>query len=1141
MKNDYRAPLDSLIDTWESPIRIQDPSNNLVLVEFPWPMHGVLKWTLNGFPATVHQHEQQLAIDSDLLLVEGQILKCQVFVHDVNTIQQRLQDLWLPRWMKHADTPSEQWDRILRFCQAYLPRGRMDLPDRTHADWIGTVKHFKTHTSAGPDGWSRSDLMHTPTPLAMDVISLYQTIEDSAIWPKQWTQALVKCLEKKQNASTVNDYRPITLFCIHYRAWARHRSRQCLQFLNRFADDYQCGYASDHEAADIWYHVQTMIEVGLTMGQGVHGVVGDLIKAFNQIPREPCWQIMKLLGMPDSLLGCWKSFLTDLERRFVVRNSCGHPLISRTGYAEGCPMSCTAMCALDIAWHAYQRKFSQLSTPLSFVDNFEVIGSNAGSVLHGLEVMKEWCFIIDMQLDERKLIAWSTQTSGRKFFRDAGLKVEYGGRDLGGQCNYGAKIRNSPIVDRMKAVDPYFLVLRRSSRPAALKKHCIRGALLPRGLHGCEGVQIGDQHFVHFGAGIMKALHWNRSGASQKVRLGLLNTAEVDPGYFQFFRCLSLFRRQCLRFPSLRSKWLTFLLHRHQCQTPGPFAKLYDQLQQVHWRLDEKFNLWLDDRASIPFLTCSLDLLKSVALQSWRDSLTSHIRSRAGYDGLHGFDAQSLKFVDSHFSPTQIELLNSVRDGSFFCGVHLSKMDHQVPYYCASCGEPDDAAHRYTRCPKYAPARLANSEILSAWPALPDCLRLHGLAPDNPFRALAWQALCCLKTNDESIGNCTSSASCLNIFLDGTSSQPTTPEASLAAWAFVVADESTLRHGGHVQGICQSISRAEISALLYALKWAQAYEGQLHIWSDSQFVVEGVRRIQQNNYIPPDFDHQDLWEPIFELLSSLKCRVRIHKIASHHQTDCLHDPVADWASDWNADVDAYVKEINNNRPSWFIDVWEKYISYWQRNRTQLLQLARLHLAIAEIDLRKTSPVHDDQETEEDMGLQLLMVRQCEPLETHIEDILDDLPLDWLHSLSQQTEFGFSALSRLLSWALTTERGAACLTVVSYVELFVSFRLSLGQPIASICHSAGGNMFLSHTFASELRIFKALFRVIMPSLQISQSPDMVDLSDFGIDVPVRGVFFPWSCAEFQLVGDVLKAFAGRRRVRGIQGFARPFSV
>lgn len=224
------------------------------------------------------------------------------------------------------------------------------------------MHNFKERTATGPDGWARIDLACLPVEAVRDILGLLQGVEEGLDWPLQF-----RCLEKAPGSTTVNGYRPITLFSTIYRLWSGHRARQLLAYLSKFGDELQCGYAADHEASDIWYHVQTLIKFQFLSNSEIHCAVGDLVKAFNLLPRVPVFHAISLLGLPKHFLNCWQRFQAELGRR--VRDSCCPPLFSVTGFAEGCPLSCVAMFAVDVIWHCYQRQYSHISRPLSYVDN----------------------------------------------------------------------------------------------------------------------------------------------------------------------------------------------------------------------------------------------------------------------------------------------------------------------------------------------------------------------------------------------------------------------------------------------------------------------------------------------------------------------------------------------------------------------------------------------------------------------------------------------------------------------------------------------------------------------------------------------------------------------------------------------------
>ena len=226
---------------------------------------------------------------------------------------------------------------------------------------------------------------------------------------------------------------------------------------------------------------------------------------------------------------------------------------------------------------------------------------------------------MDVELDEPKLIAWSSSSTGRQFLRSQGFRVT----QHGGQVNYGRALRNHVVVSRIKGLPCGLAAFRRSCLSSMQKAWCIHGSLFPSALHGCESVWLGTHHFGALGSQTTQAMKWQGAGASQVVRLNLLHMGSLDPGFFQLWRVLSLARRQFLRFDHLSQLWTRFseALTEAEPAGCGPFAKLREQISQLGWRSDSNLNLWILWDLCIPFLSSPGALLKDLAL--WHLDLSS--------------------------------------------------------------------------------------------------------------------------------------------------------------------------------------------------------------------------------------------------------------------------------------------------------------------------------------------------------------------------------------------------------------------------------------------------------------------------------------------------------------------------------------
>ena len=1133
VKPDRKKPLDSVVDEVEQVIEVVDGTRQLVSVPGLFPDEGCLAWTLNGFPARVRREGEHYEIDSDLLLVSGQKLKCKVFVSDTDEIHARLLALWNSRWGKHQQTSLEQWPQIAQFARDKITGPQCALPAPTYEVWIQAIKGYKTTSARGPDGWGQEDLLHMPRACAEELLALLARVESSANWPLQLQQALVHCLEKSNDATSVNQYRPITLMSLVYRVWAGVHSSRILRHLSQLCDGLQCGFVEGGTASDIWYWVQTAIEAALSDGKIACGIVGDLVKAYNTLPREPVWHFLQLLGIPSQFIHCWRQHLQGLQRRFVVRNSCSEVASTRTGFPEGCPLSCAGMVALDIVWHAFQKHYSPAIRCLSFVDNLEIYGDRVGPVLQGLSTMQRFCQLLDLELDMKKLYGWSTSQFGRKALVNAGVTISHGERDLGGQMNYGSKLHNQVVVDRIQSLKSLFTALRKASLTVQQKMKCISGALWPRGLHGCESVELGEAHFKSLRSDVMRALRWDRAGASPVIRLGLVHPLRLDPGFYQWWRSVSLFRRQCERRYEIRQHWREFVNSLTQRKTHGPFTKLCALFSAVHWVLDQDFMLLLPEGFSVAFLQISLESLKRIALYHWQQLQAQQASHRRDTHDLVGFDPTHFDLIDPHCTAAEQETLNVVRDGSFFTQDIIAKFA-KGPGLCPLCPVEDTREHRYLFCPNYEAARAECPALQNGAPGISSALALHGLPGANPYNGVFWQTLQALTLLPTKFVLAPPATGVWHVFTDGSGRNVSHPTLMLTSWAIYLADEGGIA-AGWVPGLDQTVPRAELWAILQALLWIGDAEGELHLWSDCQHVVELFRTLLIEDHLPSDLANSDLWDDIRIVLFQKRCLVYVHKVASHIDERTATSPLEEWAFLNNARVDLMAQTINHTRPAWFMNVYDRYSAWWHQVHHDLESISAFHLAVARIDMNWQDATIGG----EDLGEPSFPERSWQDVVGAFSLGVDDRLLGWQSHVQGAQEFGVPFIERLISWVLGLEQTAGQEGYVSYLELYFGFRLHCGCSLFQLIEGGGHNPYLHQTVAGELRIFKKAFRGLCTALQCGEHRGWVDLSNFGVFVGTEGVRCAWPVdVETKVLSQIVQ-FVRNRPIRNSQALARPF--
>lgn len=155
----------------------------------------------------------------------------------------------------------------------------------------------------------RDDLLHMPSHLKAQLLTLIDRVERSGEWPEQLLHGGVFSLEKRPGASQVHEFRPITILPTVYRIWSTIRSREMITFLSSFAPTHLFGNVKGRSSVNMWWAAQALAEQAMYDNQVAVGVIADLQKAFNTLPRAPLFRLAVKLGIPNRILRPWLHML----------------------------------------------------------------------------------------------------------------------------------------------------------------------------------------------------------------------------------------------------------------------------------------------------------------------------------------------------------------------------------------------------------------------------------------------------------------------------------------------------------------------------------------------------------------------------------------------------------------------------------------------------------------------------------------------------------------------------------------------------------------------------------------------------------------------------------------------------------------
>lgn len=724
---------------------------------------------------------------------------------------------WSIRWQKHDSIVASQWNDIMEFARSTLSPVQVEAPVLSVTVLQELVRSKSAKTAAGLDGVSRDDLLAlSPTQLG-SVVSLYSRAEHDGCWPRSCMAGSVRSLAKTSCPQTAGDYRPVTVLSLVYRLWSSFHAKFWLRAINGALHPLLCGNRPGGRTSTVWKWILTEVEQSRHLDSPVSGLVADLVKAFNTLPRLPTMYAAKLIGISHPTVTAWAGALSMLKRHFAIRQSFCQGLSSSTGFPEGCALSCLAMLILDELLHRWLQQLSPSVSGLTFVDNWEVLVRDEQWIQPAFVQLQRFVDMLDLQLDHGKTYFWSTSAAIRSRLRQQGLQVKLSARDLGAHVVYSCQLSNKTLASRIEDLESFWVKLGSASGSFRDKVRVIRTAAWPRAFHACAAVVIGRRFTEDLRTECMKALHLNKPGASPFLQLSLENEG-LDPQQWIILDTLRCFRDAG---PSVVSELaLTHVVEGSVSYVPGLLHEvLYQRIQQLGWEVVQSTVL-RDSWGSFDLMLVDWASLLQRAHRAWTLVVARQVSHRISFCHFAMVDRVATRRGLIHFSDYELGVLRRHLNGSLLDNSVTCKWTSSGSDRCVLCGDLDGLDHRLWGCSCSADLRASISEdVLAVVDTLPDVCRLHGWTLRSPFEDVWAQYLLSIPDGvPDPVGDVPFNQ-IVDVFTDGSCFWQSEPAYRVAAFAVVLApaiafdspaDGFRVLAASPLSGLVQTSYRAEL-------------------------------------------------------------------------------------------------------------------------------------------------------------------------------------------------------------------------------------------------------------------------------------------------------------------------------------------
>ena len=929
---DVRPPMipgvEVLFQSVQAQVEDVDEETGQVTLDQPCEFRPNEVISCQGTPLGVIHHEADALWVADTAhVVVGATVTQTKYVGDLAELERQFVEVWRDRWMRHADVPASRWNVIVDFAKRYLPRGCHVWPSLTPADISASLCKKKKSTSPGFDGVTLADLKRMPEPVLQAFCDMYAASETTGQWPSQLVEGKVVSLAKVVTPGAPNDFRPITVFGLLYRVWSSFHARRALQCLDPLLPDSLYGSRPGRYAAQVWAKLLWCIEHSFCHALDLSGLVADLQKAFNLLPRVAVFEIAAHMGLPGNMMVAWAGALSQMKRRFLLRGTLTKGIPSVTGFPEGCGLSCVAMLVLDLAFHTWHQVYFPLCTPISYVDDWQLICPNSAFIAGAKQCLDRFVQAVDLQLDSKKTYAWSITDKGRQNLRKGGFKVLLSAKNLGAHVQMSKRHTNASLLERIHSMTDLWPRLRMSACRYATKIRALLVAAWPRALHAVASTSVGDAVFHSLRTGAMKGISADGAGCNAWIHLGLVEHPLADPQFWsivQTVRCA----RDCGEMAQVCDALDRLLQDPSALPANCITSTLLGRVQTLGWHLEPHGHVH-DLFGSFHLLRVSMTELIFRAQCAWQLVVAQQVVHRPGLINLHQTDmCDTREFVRS-LDHEDRELFHRCLNGSHITQDGKKYCQSGLTVCCPYCECSDSRFHRFWICQRFQSERSSVSpEVLAMIPSLPDYLTGYGwsLRPHTQFQ---WfRALCAIVLPEPVI--LTSLETDAHVFTDGSCLNQAFPSCRLASWAVVLADVSKpmlsqVVASGPLPGLLQSSYRAEVFAIWQALCAMKVQKGRVHLWTDCQAVVRKMQRIVAGHEPKPNSAHADLWALIFDCMKDFELgQVVVHKVAAHQKIADADSPLEEWCFTHNSFADRAAAVAQLDRPS---DFWELFSSH----------------------------------------------------------------------------------------------------------------------------------------------------------------------------------------------------------------------
>lgn len=774
------------------------------------------------------------------------------------------------------------------------------------------IQTTKTKSARGSDGFTTMDLRKLPLCVWSCMCQIFHHIETKGgNWPGIWTFAKTLCLPKSEMPKSPMDVRPITILSKIYRLWAKIRGKQIAQHLAGMVPATVGGPCKGISSELIAQFTSIEIENALHSNLKIQGMVLDLVKCYNAIPRAPLYGILERLGVNPAYIGAFANMLQNMQRAFEINGSIDpNPWKTTTGIVEGCGVAVACMLALGIWCFYVIRECEPEAQSIMFADNWAVITHHLQQLQNIVDQIVGFLDALKMEMSPQKSWLWATCCSDRKSLKAIRAKnqeipVVLHSKDLGVDQVYSKKSACPTKIAKVRKTIHKMKSIQKAKLPVGARKRIAVGAGLAMRTYGISTQLAAKSEYKNLRSATGAALLRTAGNASPWLALNTHDT-NLDPQWRDITQAIQAWKRFIKFFPEQKSK-LTQILAEGNPKV-GAIGKLKAWCLRLGWQFDnnQQGTMSSGDK-SFSWVKSPISTFKKVVGRDWNKYVAENCQHRNYFD-LPDIDVITMKKHYDKASYLEQRLLEHHFTGRAYTNDEISRYDPQNEGKCPACGCQDSRQHRLFQCKETKALRIQNPKMIAKIAKSENARWYHGILPmpkgfDHHIEFL-------LNIPEIRPARPLIDLTPVHLFLDGSAFFNSTGYWTFAGAAVVLAFPSSYvvkcLERSLVPDVQQSSFHGELAAVAIALNKAWVCE----LYSDCQAVVNLIQSLIDAKNLGQQLPHVEhsIWLTIKQQIEDRpQYSVRIHKVKAHQNWKKLPKGLERWKAHANDHADTHAK------------------------------------------------------------------------------------------------------------------------------------------------------------------------------------------------------------------------------------------